>query len=119
LDPRASSPEFTAAKKKEIAGLIEKGTWRVVVRSELPDGANVMGGRFVLTVKDAGTEREVHKARYVVQGFRDKEKNFLVHQPMTARQQSTKLLVAVAAVFGFRIYTHDVQPYTTSRWLVT
>jgi hypothetical protein len=69
----------------------------------------IMGGRFVLSIKDVGTPREVYKARYVVQGFRDRDKTYLVHQPMTARQQSTKLLGAMAAIFGFRIFTHDVQ----------
>jgi Reverse transcriptase (RNA-dependent DNA polymerase) len=107
-DPRASSPQFIAAKR-EIDGLVDKGTWKVCVKSELPPGANIMGGRFVLSNKDVGTPREVYKARYVVQGFRDRDKPYLVHQPMTARQQPTKLLVAMAAIFGFRIFTHDVQ----------
>jgi Reverse transcriptase (RNA-dependent DNA polymerase) len=103
-DPRALSPEFIDVKQKEISGLLEKGTWKVCVRSELPAGANIMGGRLVLTIKDVDTDREIHKARYVIQGFRDKDKTRLVHQSLTARQQSTKLLVAIAAVFGFRIF---------------
>jgi Reverse transcriptase (RNA-dependent DNA polymerase) len=68
-----------------------------------------MGGRFVLSNKDVGTPHEVYKACYVVQGIRDRDKPYLVHQPMTARQQSTKLLVAMAAIFGFRVFIHDVQ----------
>jgi Reverse transcriptase (RNA-dependent DNA polymerase) len=108
-DPRASSPQFIAAKKKEIDGLVEKGTWKACVKSELPPEANIMGGRFVLSIKDVGTPRKVNKAGYVVQGFGDRDKPYLVHQPMTARQQSTKLLEAMAAIFRFRIFTHDVQ----------
>jgi hypothetical protein len=108
-DPTTSSPQFIVAKKMEIDGLVEKGPWKVCAKSELPAGANIMGGCFVLSIKDVGTPREVYKARYVVQGFRDRDKPYLVHQPMTARQQSTKLLVAMAAIFGFRIFTHDVQ----------
>jgi hypothetical protein len=108
-DPRAWPPEFIPAKKKEIAELLEKRTWRVCIKSELPPGDNIMGGWFVLSIEDAGTDRESYKARYAVQGFRDKENPYLVHQSLAARHQSTKLLVAVAAVFGFRIFTHDVR----------
>ena len=65
-DPRAS--QFSAAKRKEIEGLIKRGTWKIVKKDEVPQNANVLGGRFVLTIKDSGTNKEVYKARYVVQG---------------------------------------------------
>jgi Reverse transcriptase (RNA-dependent DNA polymerase) len=81
----------------------------VTVSSELPTGANVLNGRFVVTIKDVGTEKEIYKARYVVQGHRDKEKTSMVHHNTTARQQSTRLLIGLAAIFGFRVCTHDVQ----------
>jgi Reverse transcriptase (RNA-dependent DNA polymerase) len=95
--------------RKEIEGIVDKGTWVVTVSSEVPTGANVLNGRFVITIKDVGTDKEIYKARYVGQGHRDKEKTSMVHHNTTARQQSTRLLVGLAAIFGFRIYTHDVQ----------
>lgn len=74
-DPRAYSQQFITAKKKEIQGLIDRGTWKVVLKEEVPKDANVLSGRFVLTIKNANTEEEVYKARYVVQVHRDKEIN--------------------------------------------
>jgi Reverse transcriptase (RNA-dependent DNA polymerase) len=108
-DPRYRSPEVQAAMKKEIEGIVEKETWMVTIKSELPPGANVLSGRFVITIKDIGTDKELYKARYVVQGHRDKEKTSMVHQNTTAKQQSTRLLTGLAAKFGFRVCTHDVQ----------
>jgi Reverse transcriptase (RNA-dependent DNA polymerase) len=95
--------------KREIDGIVEKGTWTVTVRSEMPANANLLGGRFVITIKDIGTERKLYKARDVVQGHRDKEKTSMVHHNTTAKQQSTRLLTGLAAIFGFRVCTHDVQ----------
>ena len=114
-DSRASSNAAIEAKRKEIAGLISRNTWKIVCETDLPRDANVLGGRFILTLKEAGTEKEFYKARYVVQGHRDKEKAFLVHNSTTLQQQSTKLILSLAAVFGFRIWNQDVtQAYTQS-----
>jgi hypothetical protein len=43
-DPRAAL--FDAANQKEIQGLIECGTWKVVLKDEMPDSPKIMGGRF-------------------------------------------------------------------------
>jgi hypothetical protein len=108
-DARYRSPEVQAAMRKELESIVEKGTWAVTVRSEMPDNANLLNGRYVITIKVIGTERESYKARYVVQGHGDKEKTSVAHQNTTAKQQSTRLLTGLAAIFGFRVCTHDVQ----------
>lgn len=112
-DPRAKL--FDQAKAKEIQGLIQRGTWKVVLRREVPLNANVMGGRFVLAIKDGGTGKELYKARYVVQGFRDKMKTSLVHDSATSRQASARILVGLAAAFEFELFSTDVtQAYLQS-----
>jgi Reverse transcriptase (RNA-dependent DNA polymerase) len=75
----------------------------------MPDNANLLNGRYVITIKDIGTQRELYKALYAVQGHRDKEKTSMVHQNTTAKQQSTRLLTGLAAIFCFRVCTHAVQ----------
>jgi Reverse transcriptase (RNA-dependent DNA polymerase) len=81
----------------------------------MPENPNIMGGRFVLTMKDSGTSKEIYKARYVFQGFRDKKKTSLVHDASTSKQQSTKLLIGLAAIFGYMIFSTDVtQAYLQS-----
>lgn len=95
-DPRTAL--FNDAKQKEIKGLIDRGTWKLICKDEVLDNANILGGRFVLAIKDAGADKEIWKARFVVQGFRDKLKEFLVHDTSTARQHSTRVLVGLASI---------------------
>ena len=61
VDPRIG--DFGPAKKKEIQSLIKRGTWKVVLKEEVPEGADILGSRFIITIKDAGTDREICKAR--------------------------------------------------------
>jgi hypothetical protein len=114
-DLRYSSPKAKCAREKEIKGLRDRETWQVVARSDVPKNANILGGRFVMTIKEANTDKEVVKARYVVQGHRDRDKAFLVHNSTNMRQAPTKIIMSIAAIFGLRVWTHDVtQAYTQS-----
>jgi hypothetical protein len=81
----------------------------------IPAGANILGGRFVLALKDEGTAKEFWKARLVVQGYRDKMKTSLVQDAATSKQYCSRLLVGLAATFGFRLFSTDVtQAYLQS-----
>jgi hypothetical protein len=112
-DPRAM--KFEEAKRKEIQGLIDRGTWKVVLKEDVPDNANILGGRFALAIKDEGTEKEVWKARFVVQGYRDHLKTSLVYYTATSRQHSSRVLIGLAAIFGFQVFSTDVtQAYLQS-----
>jgi hypothetical protein len=88
--------------------LIDRGTWRVVAKEEVSYNASILGGRFVLAIKDEGTDKEVWKARFVVQGYRDHLKASLVHETATSRQHSSRALVGLAAIFGFNLFSTDV-----------
>lgn len=61
-----------------------------------------MARRFVLAIKDLRTGNEIYKARFVVQGYTDVEKNKLVHACFNVRQQTIRILIALAAIFGPR-----------------
>ncbi len=60
-DPRAMCPKMRAAIQKEISGLLERGTFKIVLRSEVPEGANILGGRLVLCIKDVNTGEEKYR----------------------------------------------------------
>ena len=51
------------------------------------------------------------EARYVAQGHREKQKREMVHIVTSLRQSSTGLVISVAAVKGFRLFSHDVSQY--------
>ena len=107
-DSRNLSEDALQAKRKEIESLIERGTWKVVLREEIPEGSNIINGRFVMSIKDVETNKPYFKARFVAQGHRDKEKSMLVHNTTTVRQSSIRILLSLAACFGFQIWTIDV-----------
>ena len=114
-DPRCSTDMFAKAKEHEVKNLEARGTWKVVKRDSVPHGANLLSGKFVLSLKNANSPREKAKARYVAQGFKDLEKPFLVHNTTALRQSSIKLILSVASLLNFRVFTHDItQAYLQS-----
>ena len=50
-DPRASSPEMKSAIDSEVQDLLKRGTFKVILKEELANGANALTPRFVLTIK--------------------------------------------------------------------
>ena len=66
-DPRADDPKMMTAKRKEVQGLLERGTFNVLLRSNIPRGANKLSGKYVLTIKDSGTDMEIWRARHAFQ----------------------------------------------------
>ena len=114
-EPRGRSGLFDEAIRNELKGLIDRGTYEIVCREEVPDNANILGGRFVFAIKEKGTAKEKLKAQFVVQGHTDAEKNLLIHNTTTLRQSSVRLLIAIAAICGFRLWSQDVtQAYLQS-----
>lgn len=61
-DPRAKSSRMKEAIRKEIAGLLERGVFKVIMKEDIPKNANVMGGRSVICIKETGTQEERYKA---------------------------------------------------------
>ena len=57
--PRAE--EFSDAKRKDILGLIEKRTFRIVLKEEAGPDPNVVPFRYVLTIKHNGDENQYIK----------------------------------------------------------
>lgn len=107
-DPRVKTARFMAAARKDVDGLVDRGTVTKVKESDVPAGANNIRGRLVCTLKNSGTRIESVKARFVAQGYRDKAKWFVVHNLGTLRQRSTRLLTSTSAVMGFRLFSHDI-----------
>lgn len=62
-DKRAKQPDFIATKHKDAEVLIKRKIWRIVKSSNLPEDANKIGARFVLSYKNYQTASEEPKAR--------------------------------------------------------
>jgi Reverse transcriptase (RNA-dependent DNA polymerase) len=108
-DPRATCPKMQRAKLAEMKGLLDKGVFEIVLREDIPAGANTLGGRYVLALKDPRTETERWKARFVVQGHKDVMKRAIVHDTATISQRGARMIFAMAAIFGWKVWTEDVR----------
>ena len=106
--PQGDEPHFVAAKEKEIKGVQANSTYEVVFKEDVPSDAKILGGRFVLSMKNKNTKEKVAKARFVVQSHLDKDKNQFLHTGTNLRHHSVRLLTPLAAVFGFRRWSKDV-----------
>lgn len=78
------------------------------LKDDVPDGAKILGGRFVLSIKNKDCFSELHKERYIVQGQKDIEKNILFYNSSVLKQNSIRLLLSLADIFGFRVWSRDV-----------
>lgn len=107
-DPRASSPRMTEAKGAEIKGLLERGTFKAILRKEIPPNRNVLPGRFVIGLKSTEDGKEKFKARYIIGGHRDRHKAFMAHTSQTLQPASIRLMLAFASTFDFEVWTSDV-----------
>lgn len=108
-DPRATSSEMLAARQAEIKNLLKRGTFKVVLTEDVPKDANVLPGRFVLAIKSTIDNKTKYKARYVIGGHRDKLKDFMVHSAQVLQPASIRLLLAIAQIKHFQVWSSDVK----------
>lgn len=114
-DPRSHTPEMQETEQDEIINLIKRGTFKVILKKEVPPDANILPGRFVLALKSTVVGTVKHKARFLIGGHRDKLKFYMVHSSQTLQPASIRLLLALETFFGFEIWTADVtQAYLQS-----
>ena len=92
-DERAHSSEMKAAIKSEVMDLLQRETFKVIPRKEIPDGANALTARFVLSIKSTADGDIRYKARYLVGGYRDIMKHFMVHGAQTLQASSIRILI--------------------------
>ncbi|KAA8493217.1 Copia protein [Porphyridium purpureum] len=98
------------AKNKELQGLKDRGVYQVV--HSVPAGANIMRLKWVIKKKG-----EKVKARAVVLGHVDKEKDDLVRDAPVIQTVSIRLLIVAAQILGLELYSRDaIQAFLQSEW---
>ena len=103
---RPDWPKWEDAIKKELRGLDESGTWRLVKR---PPDANVVDSKWVLKIKkNAAGEIDKYKAQLVARGFTQiyGVDYYETYSPV-ARLASFRLLMAIAARNGWALDNFD------------
>lgn len=79
----------------------------MVDRREVGKNANILGGRFVLTIKNIEIERPSHKARLADQGHADRDIEMIINTARTIRQNSVRIIVTIAAKYDYNLWTQD------------
>lgn len=79
-EDREKHDEFKTSKTDEVDGLKRRNIWEKVNENDIPSGASILGGRFILTLNSCDKPHENSKVRYVAKGFNDHEKRYLVHE---------------------------------------
>lgn len=87
---------------------IHRSTFKVVLREDIPIDANILPDRFVLKIKSSPDGKVIHKARFAIGRHQDKRNSFMVHSSQTLQPQSIRLILALASIYGFDVWTSDI-----------
>ena len=95
------------AMDKEMDSLQENNTYTLV---PIPEGAMIVGGRWVFALKVEPGGNELYKARYVAKGFAQREgyDYFETFAP-TAKMSSVRMLMQVSAELNLTVHQMDVK----------
>ena len=110
----ATWPIWRKAMEKEVKGLLNRGTWIEIHKSQVPKGVKIMGSQFVFKDKITGP-----KARLVVCGDQQdpkptKDKTF----SPTPSATEVRIVCALATQMNWPIHSCDVvQAFTQSNSL--
>ena len=107
-------PVWKAAMDKERDGLLKRGTWTVVHRSQVPANTKIMGSQFIFKDKANGA-----KARLVVQGDQQDPKptKDKTYSP-TPSATEFRIIMALATAKNRPVHSCDiVQAFTQSNSL--
>ena len=78
--------------------------------AQLPKGKNIIGGRWVYTVKQSGSHETAYKARYVAKGHRQtKDIDYYETYAPTTKMTSVRVLMQLAAQKDYIVHQMDVK----------
>lgn len=103
-------PRFKESRKKEYDGIVAKGGVKPFARADLPEDANFVGNRFVLTIKEPGSNKPTYKARWVLQGHHDRYRHSIANDSPMLMRLTFRIIIALAVImFNGNLWTRDVE----------
>ena len=76
----APPTQYTAFRQKEIAKLLEKNVFKVVISADILSNTQIINSRFVDKVKHVGIDKANEKSQLVVQAYNDKKIDLVLTQ---------------------------------------
>lgn len=80
---RSRTPQMVQHRADEIKNLIKLTTFKVLLNEKFPEDANILPGRFVLTIKSTIYGSITHKERFVISRHHDGRKQCMVIRSQT------------------------------------
>ena len=103
---------------KEILGLEDRGVFKFDEKSSIPPGSITLGMKFIISIKDSGTDDELYKSMVVTLVHTDRYKALFVHIAVPARIRSDRLLVCFALLLHMELWLEDTnQSYVQGKKL--
>ncbi|CAI5936643.1 unnamed protein product [Closterium sp. NIES-65] len=108
---------WLASREDEFQSLMENGTWTL---TNLPPGRKALDCTWILRVKtDAEGKLERRKTRLVIKGFQQREGvDFKEVFAPVAKAPTLWVLLAAAAVCGWKVKQMDVKTASSMAWLM-
>lgn len=72
-----------AARRSEIKNLLNRGTFKFILKEDIPPNEIILPVRFFSSIKSTSDGKIKHKANFVIGGHRDKFKKFMLHFSQT------------------------------------
>jgi Reverse transcriptase (RNA-dependent DNA polymerase) len=107
--PGYREDDVQVAITEEIQGLLDRGTFELVLADSIPKNANIMGTRIVLALKNFSTPEESVKARLVVQGCGDRDGAKIVSEAPTVSHFAVRLLITVSVIMNWDLWSKDAR----------
>lgn len=108
-DHLAKSDDMGHTKMGQIRGLLNRGTFKIILQEDAIQNTNVLHGRFVFATHSTEDGTSRCKARYVIGGHRDRMNSMIGHDSATLQPQSIRFLLTLAESYEFKIWTSDVR----------
>jgi hypothetical protein len=107
--------EFDDSRRSEIDGLMQRGVFRIVPRSEVVPETRIYRTKWVDSYKTVNGQR-VQKSRLVAQNFNDKGAADIPTRSPTVSRVAQRFIIAAAAIFPTNVvYIRDIsQAYVQS-----
>ena len=96
------------AKATEIRNLLQRKTYEIVEKDDVPANAQTLRSRFVLTDKISPNGQKFKKARLVILGHTDPDKSLIFTEAPTVKRYSVRLLLVLALMKDMYLWTRYV-----------
>jgi hypothetical protein len=101
--PAYNKEAAQVAITEEIQGLMDRGTFEIVLRNKTPVDANIMGSRIILALKNYKTSEECVKARLVIQGSFYRDGSSIVTDAPTVSHFSVRVLLSISVLMKWKV----------------